>query len=95
MAALLTHLDFKPHVGKVFRFSGSHVGLRLIKVDVLQAYPGIDHIPFSAIFQGPPGDILPEGLYRASVEGGGELEFYISPVHTPQRDRQDYQAVFN
>lgn len=95
MAASLTHSDFQQHVGKVFRFAGSHVALRLTKVEVREPYPGIDRIPFSAIFEGPPGDILPEGLYQAGIEGGGELEFYIIPVHTPQRDRQDYQAVFS
>jgi hypothetical protein len=91
----LTHLDFQPHLGKLFGFAGSHIELRLIKIDVLAPRAGIDRIPFSAIFQGPPGDVLPEGLYEATIEGGGELLFYINPVHTPHRDWQDYQAVFN
>jgi hypothetical protein len=29
------------------------------------------------------------------VEGGPSFTLYVIPVHTPARDRQDYQAAFN
>jgi hypothetical protein len=51
--------------------------------------------PFTLIFAGPPGDVLPEGEYAFEVEGGPAFEFYVMPIHTPARDRQDYQAAFN
>jgi hypothetical protein len=47
------------------------------------------------IFRGPAGDLLREGLYVLEVEGGPSFELYVIPVHTPARDRQDYQAAFN
>ena len=51
--------------------------------------------PFSLIFRGPPADVLPEGLHTLEVEGGDSFTIYVMPIHTPARDRQDYQAVFN
>ena len=49
----------------------------------------------TAIFTGPPGDVLPEGLYGFDVDNGPAFGFYVIPIYTPMRDRQDYQAVFN
>jgi hypothetical protein len=51
--------------------------------------------PFTLIFAGPPANILREGLYTLEVESGPAFELYVMPVHTPARDRQDYQAAFN
>lgn len=97
MAETLHHRDFEPHVGALFRFPGSHVGLRLVKIERNEAHaePDGGRMPFTLIFHGPAGDLLPEGLYAAETEGGAGLEFYVMPVHTPSRDRQEYQAVFN
>jgi hypothetical protein len=89
--------NFAPHVGKSFRFAGWHGALRLAKIDALSdsAVPGTERMPFTLIFHGPSGDVLPEGLHEAEIEDGPMIEFYISPIHTVARDRQDYQAVFN
>lgn len=97
MAETLTHDDFLPHLGKEFRFSGWHGVLTLEKVDVRQdrAMPNRTTPPFSAIFHGPRGDVLPEGLYEAKAGDAPGLSFYIMPIHTRAPDRQDYQAVFN
>jgi hypothetical protein len=92
---ILSHHDFAPHVGRDFRFTGWHGVLRLAKVDVQPPYPGDEREPFALIFHGPAGDILPEGLYEARPDGGAATAFYIMPIHTASRDRQDYQAVFN
>ena len=36
-----------------------------------------------------------EGLYVLEVEDGPSFMLYVIPVHTPARDRQDYQAAFS
>ena len=37
-------------------------------------------------------DVLPEGQYDCEFEGGATYSIYVSPIHTPWPDRQDYQA---
>ncbi len=36
-----------------------------------------------------------EGLYDAAFEDGPTYNIYVSPVHTVEKEWQDYQAVFN
>lgn len=93
----LTHQQFTPHVGQRFAFEGHHLTLLLRSAEAqpLFAAPNAARVPFILIFEGPAGDILPAGPYRTAVEDGPAFEFHISPIHTPVRDRQDYQAVFN
>jgi hypothetical protein len=93
----LTHEFFAPYVGRTVSFQGSHVVLTLISVtaDPQFAMPGSTRVPFSMIFHGPVGDILPGGNYRAAIVDGPEASFYIEPVRTVGTDRQDYQVVFN
>jgi hypothetical protein len=93
----LTHQQFAPYVGQRFRFEGHHLTLLLRSAETqpLFAAPNAARVPFTLIFEGPAGDILPAGPYRTAVEDGSVFEFHISPIHTPAGDRQDYQAVFN
>jgi len=84
-------------VNKQFRFSGWHGSLRLARIEQ-PARPGpadADRAPFTLIFQGVRGDVLPDGMRTATAEDGSRFEIYIMPIHTPATDRQDYQAVFN
>jgi hypothetical protein len=90
MVEALRHQDFVPYVNKQFRFAGWHGTLRLTRIDCANSPR-----PFTLLFQGPADDILPEGLYAATVDDAQRFEFYIMPIHTPEADRQDYQAVFN
>ena len=95
MTLLPQHEDFTPHLNKLFRFEGRHHQLRLASVEVGDA-PSPDHRkPFTLIFHGPRGDVMPEGLYAAQPEDGAQFELYVIPIHTPAPERQDYQAVFN
>lgn len=96
MTEPLTHEHFEPHLHKDFRFGGA-IALRLTQIEVKPdpPLPGLAYKAFTLIFTGPPGKVLPEGFYAAEVEGGPRFEFYIMPIHTPARDRQEYQAVFN
>jgi hypothetical protein len=99
MTELLTPGHFRPHLDKVFRVRGGHHALTLTKVDARQVADWerevVPREPFNLIFRGPPGDVLPEGFHAMEVEDGPSFEFYLMPIHTPARDRQDYQAVFN
>jgi hypothetical protein len=97
MISLSQHEDFTPHLNKLFRFEGRHHALRLAGVDVvdLPHSPDTQRKPFTLIFHGPKGDVMPEGLYAAEVEDGARFELYVIPIHTRAPDRQDYQAVFN
>lgn len=90
MVETLRHEDFVPHVNKQFRFAGWHGALVLARI-LSTGSPR----PFTLLFQGPAGDILPEGLYTTTVDDTQRFELYIMPIHTPEAGRQDYQAVFN
>jgi hypothetical protein len=97
MTELLNPDHFLPHVGKVFRVSDGRHAFALMRVDQRKLAEGevVPRQPFVLIFRGPPGDVLPEGLYTFEVEDGRAFELYVQPVFTPQRDRQDYQSSFN
>lgn len=97
MTTLSQHQDFAPFVGKRFEFDGQRVVLHLAAVDVRQPNPRAesDRTPFTLIFHGSVGDVLPEGLYRAHIDGDAVADLYVMPIHTPERDRQAFQAVFN
>jgi hypothetical protein len=97
MIRILRHEDFAPHVDKQFRFAGWHGTLRLSHIE-LPSRPvpaDAERAPFTLIFQGVRGDVLPEGMRTATAADGSSFEIYIMPIHTPSPDRQDYQAVFN
>jgi hypothetical protein len=101
LAEQLTADDFAPFLDKHFSTAGGPETFMLVKVD-RQPQPATStsdtaefRIPFILIFRGPPGKVLREGLYVFTVEAGPVFEFYVMPIHTPSRDWQDYQAVFN
>jgi hypothetical protein len=97
MDEILRHEDFADHVGKSFGFVGWHGTLRLDRIDQHPnfGWPGQTRPPFTLIFSGPYGDVLPEGEYIAIIDGEPKFAIYINPIHTYGRDRQDYQAAFN
>jgi hypothetical protein len=98
MVETLRSEHFAPHTDKPVRFRGWHGTLRLVSVTQMREQPGVPAMarpPFTVLFEGPRNDVLPEGEYIADIADGPSLEFYISPIHTPAPDRQDYQAVFN
>jgi|SRR5665213_353739 len=98
MDDLLQIDDFKPHVGKLFRFKGTRHAFPLDRI-VSNRQPlrkGMQRQPFMLIFSGPKEpDYLPEGMYDCEVEGGPSYQIYVSPFQTPEPDRQEYQAAFN
>jgi hypothetical protein len=97
MSEILTARDFVGHVGKTVTPKGQHRVLTLVSIDTkdLPGWEAMPRQPFTLILRGPPDDVLPEGLYDVAVDGGPDFTLHISPVHTPARDRQDYQVAFN
>ena len=98
LAELLQAEDFEPYVGRIFRFHGTRHALPLDRIEKGEGFtvPGAPRRPFILIFRGPKDpDYLPPGIYQAEVEGGPAYELYVEPIHTPQPDRQEYQAAFN
>ena len=93
----LTHAHFSPYVGERFGFEGHHLTLLLTSADLQPRFaaPDTPRVPFTLTFEGPAGDILPAGHYRAAVRDGSVFELHIMPIHTHAHDRQDYQVVFN
>jgi hypothetical protein len=97
MAETLRADDFAPFVGKTFQPHGIPHALTLVKVEThdYAGWEAAPHKPFSLLLQGPPREVVPEGLYRFIVDGEREFELYLVPIHTVSRDHQDYQIVFN
>jgi hypothetical protein len=87
---------FAPYVGRPASLANGQA-LTLIAVDLHRsprpnAAPGTS---FSLLLRGAAAPIAPEGLHRLAFEDGASFELYLIPVHTPSRDHQDYQVVFN
>jgi hypothetical protein len=93
----LTHEHFSAYLGKQFRFDDHPGTLVLRSVDFRPNFadPDAPRAPFTLIFQGPAGVVLPAGHYQAAVQGGPTFELHVMPIHTSTPDRQDYQAAFN
>jgi hypothetical protein len=94
MTEPLTADDFTPHLGKAFRVAGNPQVLTLVTVDRRERLGG-PRKPFTLILRGPRDDILPEGMYSIDADGVPGFELYIIPIHSPARDHQDYQIIFN
>ena len=85
---------FTPHIGKTASFPEGHT-LTLVEVNRRAAHDTTMRAPFSLLLRGTPTPIVPEGMHRITLENGAVFELYLIPIHTPSRDHQDYQIVFN
>ena len=87
---------FAPYVGRPASLSPGQA-LTLVAVD-LHRSPRPDAAAgtsFSLFLRGAAAPIVSEGLHRLAFEDSASFELYIIPIHTPSRDHQDYQVVFN
>ena len=97
MDDLLQIDDFKPHVGKIFRFRGTRFAFPLDRIvsDGERLPKGMKRQPFILIFSGPKErEYMPDGIYECEIDGGPTHLMYVNPIQTPAPDRQEYQAVF-
>jgi hypothetical protein len=83
---------FAPYIGKAISLDDGPT-LTLMAVDRHKS-PTQDG-GFSLLLRGAPASIAPEGIHRITFEGGVSFDLYLIPIHTPSRDHQDYQIVFN
>ena len=92
MADRVSAETFAPYIGKAISL-GDGPTLALVAVDRHKSSaPGG---AFTLLLRGAPTPIAPEGMHRITLEDGASFELYLIPIHTPSRDHQDYQIVFN
>ncbi len=82
---------FTPHIGKAVSVAD---GQKLALVAVERPAKASSDA-FSLLLRGAPHPIVPEGMNRLTFEGGASFDLYLIPIHTPSREHQDYQIVFN
>jgi hypothetical protein len=89
--------DFARYIGKGFTPGGQDRRLTLESIDrrIFAGTEGMRRAPFTLLFSGARGDVLPEGLYEFVMGDGTDFALFISPIQTFDSERQDYQAVFN
>ncbi len=96
MKGSVTIDSFKPFVGRAARLAGAAASLVLDRVEAGPTGPPEFRQPFTLVFRAARTDpTAQEGLYLCEIEDAARFELYIVPIHTPEPDYQDYQAVFN
>ena len=86
---------FTPHIGKAVLLPDGQ-RLTLVAADRRGSdVAGAGRAAFTLLLRGAPTPIVAEGMHRLSLEDGSSFDLYLIPIHTPSRDRQDYQIVFN
>jgi hypothetical protein len=87
---------FAPYVGRPTSLANGHA-LTLVAVHLHRSpRPNTGSATsFSLLLRGAASPIVSEGLHRLAFEDGASFELYLIPIHTPSREHQDYQVVFN
>jgi hypothetical protein len=87
---------FMAHIGKAVSLAEGH-RLTLVAVDKRNAHApsAAPRAAFSLLLRGAPAPIVPEGMHRLILEGDASFDLYLIPIHSPARDHQDYQIIFN
>jgi hypothetical protein len=88
---------FAPRVGETFRVSigdADALEVTLIEATVLGEghTPEGHRVPFSIVFRGPKGRVLPQQIYRVGHEVIGEFELFLVPIG-PDTEGMRYEAV--
>jgi hypothetical protein len=93
----LTHDSFAAELGSEFRLpveGRAPLVLALAEATLLgSARPGGSRAPFSLVFRGPRGPVLPQRIYRLEHDRLGALEIFIVPIG-PDADGMRYEAIF-
>ncbi|HEY2069735.1 MAG TPA: hypothetical protein VGG48_09300 [Rhizomicrobium sp.] len=97
MAEFLEAHHFEPLVDKVVSFKGTRFAIPMVKVIKGQKFiAAAKREPFILIFRAPKErEYMAEGLYECEFGDGPTYTMHVSPIHTPEPEWQDYQAIFN
>jgi hypothetical protein len=108
MLETFTLQTFAPCVGEPFRLrlgpeetldlaliEATDLGGGLATATATAAVPprGSTRRPFSLVFRGPPGVLLPQRVYRLEHDGIGAFELFLVPIG-PDAAGMRYEAVF-
>ncbi len=85
---------FMAHVGKAVSLPDGQK-LTLVAVENRNTAGAAPRAAFSLLLRGAHAPIVPEGMHRLIFDDGASFDLYLIPIHTPSRDHQDYQVVFN
>ena len=94
----LEYHHFEPLVGKSVTFTGVDLpGVKLVKIIKSEkSFAQAKRDPFILIFRSPRYEYyMTEGMHECAFEGGPTYNLYVLPTHTPEKEWQDYQAIFN
>jgi hypothetical protein len=103
MVAMLDKLtveSFTGLLGKNFRLTGTDAQtIDLILIEARGISPksrplGAGREPFSLVFLGPKGPVLPQRIYPLENSSLGRLEMFLVPIAS-DADGVKYEAVFN
>jgi hypothetical protein len=88
--------DFAPLVGE--RFELVPPGRDGIEIELSSATEGVpatagDRVPFSLIFHGAPGPVVPQQICTLRHPGLDDLELFVVPI-VPDRRGTRYEIVF-
>jgi Domain of unknown function (DUF6916) len=89
---------FAPRLGETFRVSAGDADaqeMTLIEAAVLGdgTTPEGHRAPFSLVFRGSKGQVLPQQIYQVGHEVIGEFELFLVPIG-PDKEGLRYEAVF-
>jgi len=94
---LLTIDAFSDKVGQAFIVEEPDVPpieLTLTEVAAIRNYAKAAREPFSLVFTGPGGALLPQRMYVLRHAALGPQSIFLVPI-AANRDRVTYQAIFN
>jgi hypothetical protein len=96
MPDALTDATFRPHVGGTVHLDDGR-SLTLVSLDAPdeRKWDPAQRRPFTLLLRGEPRPVMAEGLHRLTFGDGAAHTLYMIPIHTPSRDHQYYQIVFN
>jgi hypothetical protein len=97
MKEFLELRHFEPLVGKTAHFKGTRFAIPLTKIVKFEKFlDSAKRDPFILVFRAPKErEYLPEGYYECAFEDGPVYPIYVAPMHTPESEWQEYQAIFN
>ena len=97
MLETFTRSTFEPLLGDTFRVHlGGPGAIEVVLTDASElsmASARPDRTPFSIVFRGPAGGILPQGTYRMDHQGLGAFDLFLVPIGA-DGEAVRYEAVF-